>query len=399
MPTALAPSLQNSNAQKKLGLYIHFPFCAYKCGYCDFNSWIETQVDPQRQWLSGIQNEILFWKQQGLASFHVDTLFMGGGTPSLLDEGIWFELVDFIKKNIIFDSKLEWTVECNPETITPRLLENFHKSGVNRLSLGIQSFKDKFLKRLERGASFEKNRESLRLISETWPGRWSFDLMFGLPEQNINEWREDLLEALSFNPKHISAYQLTLTTEKSKRWLQPIEEDLLEAYRETRNVLGSAGLLPYEVSNFSVEGEESRHNLKYWRAEAFLGLGPGAYALIPNELLDSVSIDKLYPHKSFFGAHLKNPSRFEEWLNSTNNPLGLKTLEFRDSKIHATELLLVGLRLEKGIERSFFPKDVDLSKLQKLSDCITLTDTHVLATPRGREILDTTILHASEILF
>lgn len=316
---------------------------------------------------------------------------MGGGTPSLLDEAIWQELVEFLYKQLSLGPGVEWTVECNPETITPELLARFQKSGVNRLSLGIQSFKEKFLKRLERGASAKRNRESLELISTSWPLRWSFDLMFGLPEQSLSEWEEDLCEAITFKPSHISAYQLTLTTEKSKKWLQPLEKDLLEAYRKTREILLADGLFPYEISNFSKAGEESRHNLKYWRAEAFLGLGPGAYALIPNKLLELSLTENSY------GAHLKNPSNFEEWIKRTRNPLQSE-IEIRTEKIHITELLLVGLRLEAGIEKKLFPQ-IDFKKLEMLSDFIEITPTHLRATDRGREILDSTILKAVSALF
>jgi oxygen-independent coproporphyrinogen-3 oxidase len=267
------------------------------------------------------------------------------------------------------------------------LLDKLDSIGVNRLSLGIQSFKEKFLKRLERGATPESNKRALSLINKYWKNRWSLDLMFGLPEQTAIEWQEDLSEALSFGMKHLSAYQLTLTTEKSKKWLQGTDAELLDFFHYTREHLKSAGLESYEISNFAKKGEECRHNLKYWRAESFLGLGPGAYSLIPNQLLDNQD----------WGAHLKTPSRFDDWFKWTMDPK--PQLESRSEKTHVTELLLLGLRLENGIEKSYFPEGVDWSKLSEIKHLIEEQGDRLIATPRGRDILDTSILEAVRALY
>ena len=383
-----------ASPSQNLGIYIHFPFCAYKCGYCDFNSWVEETEEPQKIWLEALKKELLFWKARGLDDFQIDTLFMGGGTPSLLKEKYFYELEAFLKKNLTFSPTLEWTVEANPETIHSTLLETFENIGVNRLSIGIQSFQEKYLRRLERGATPQSNKRALSCVAENWKGRWSLDLMFGLPEQNFQDWESDLNEALSFGSKHISAYQLTLSTEKSKNWKQPVEEELLKYFRFTREVLGARGLIPYEISNFAIPSEESRHNLKYWRAEPFLALGPGAYSLLPSRLINQ-SLDQ---SDEGFGAHLKNPSKMSDWQKHVENPLSFGKIEKRDVKIHITELLLVGLRLEKGIEIKLFPKNFDFGFLNGLNDLLEKTDTHIRATEKGREILDTTILKAVQSL-
>ncbi|MEZ4813701.1 MAG: radical SAM protein [Bdellovibrionota bacterium] len=231
MSTAPSDPSSFPTSPKALGLYIHFPFCAYKCGYCDFNSWVERDIGPQRQWLEGIKKELLFWlglNHNALKKMSIDTLFMGGGTPSLLKEDLWTELCQFLKKELPLSSDIEWTVEANPETVNQRLLSHLDSLGVNRLSLGIQSFKEKYLKRLERGATPESNRKALEKIAKHWNGRWSLDLMFGLPQQTLVEWQEDLAEALSFRPQHLSAYQLTLTTQKAKTWQQGSDSELLD---------------------------------------------------------------------------------------------------------------------------------------------------------------------------
>ncbi len=383
-----APSQSTS---KKIGLYIHFPFCAYKCGYCDFNSWVELDSEPQRQWLGGIKNEIRFWKERHegiLSQFTVDSVFMGGGTPSLLRRELWYELVEFLKNELHFSPDLEWTVEANPETVNKELLSTLGDLGVGRLSLGIQSFKEKFLKRLERGATPEGNRQALNTLAEYWQGRWSLDLMFGLPQQTLQEWQEDLEEALSFSPKHLSAYQLTLATQKSKTWKQGSDSELLEFFNVTRNTLRASELFPYEISNFSAPLYESRHNLKYWKAESFLGLGPGAYSLLPAEFFK----------KAPLGAHFKTPSRMDEWLRWTLAP-NLENAELRSERDHVIELLMLGLRLENGIEKSRFPTDFKWDTLRNFSHLIEEDSLIIKATSRGREILDTTVLELSSALY
>ena len=388
-----------SPAPPPIGLYLHFPFCAYKCGYCDFNSWVEQAEEPQVQWLNALKKELLFWKRHGLDRFTVDTIFMGGGTPSLLREKLWFDLANFLRANLTFASQCEWTIEANPETLTRELLQNFSTAGVNRISVGIQSFEEKFLRRLERGATPAANRQALELISEYWPGRWSLDLMFGLPGQTQQEWEKDLTTALRFGPQHISAYQLTLTTEKSKNWQQPLEGDLLNYFRTGREVCAKQGLLPYEISNFSVPGEECLHNLKYWRVEPFLGLGPGAYSLLPAELLISAG-------EFEFGAHYKTPTKFASWQASVEQNLSDRNLEARTMENHLNEILLVGLRLESGIDLRKLEGQFDghseklfnWAKLTPLQNLVELTPTHLRATPRGREILDETIVQVSQAL-
>lgn len=384
MSAALHPPRDILSPNPRIGLYVHFPFCAYKCGYCDFNSWVEERAEPQRRWLDSLKKELLFWAQlnQGaLSHFEVDTIFMGGGTPSLLRAELWSELSTFLKDKLVLSSQVEWTVEANPETLNEELLDVLEATGVNRISVGIQSFQEKYLKRLERGASPKANLDALELLSKKWKHRWSLDLMFGLPLQTLGEWKDDLTQALSFNPSHVSAYQLTLTTQKSKNWKQGTDSELLDFFRCTREVFSNSKLFPYEVSNFAIPGEECLHNLKYWRAEPFLGLGPGAYSLLPAQFFSDAPL----------GAHFKTPSRFDDWVNGCSGP-DLNKAELRSEKEHLTELLMLGLRLENGIELSRFPRGVDLSFLAQYPDLIKVAGDRVAATEKGLEILDTTLL-------
>jgi oxygen-independent coproporphyrinogen-3 oxidase len=328
----------------KIGLYVHAPFCVHKCGYCDFNSWAETRREPMVLWLDALKKQAVYWGPRLRdAGIEVDTIFYGGGTPSLLPNDVIEASGVAIQEFFPRAAGLEWSVECNPETLDAAKLAALRACGANRLSVGIQSFENRFLDRLERRARREHNLAALELVSGSWKGSWSCDLMFGLPTQTLEEWERDLTTALSFRPPHLSAYQLTLTTERSKNWQQAGEEGLLAFFDLTRKLTEAAGLRAYEVSNFARPGEECRHNLHYWRLDPFLGLGPGAAGLLPPRLVPAG-----------YGAHQKNPDRFEAWTGGAGSETETRWLQKRNSKDHLFEMLMMGLRLEDGLDESRF---------------------------------------------
>ena len=331
----------------KSGLYLHVPFCSNKCGYCDFNSWEETRRGPQEQWLATLSQQADTWKQiaaQNGTSLEFDTVFFGGGTPSLLDTKSLLAVGDLVRSFCI-EKGAEFTVECNPESLTVEKLEALSAMGVNRISVGIQSFDDVYLERLERKARKVENLRALQLLRDFWKGSWSLDLMFALPGQSADHWRQTLATALEYEPSHLSAYQLTLTTARAKNWDQAGEEGLLEFFDLTEEILEGLGLKRYEVSNFAKPGFESRHNLKYWRLEPFLGLGPGASGLIPASWVG----------QSGYGFHQKNPNSLEAWNSSSLTPADeIKKLHLRSGLDHVFELLMMGLRLEEGLKKDRF---------------------------------------------
>jgi len=331
-----------------MGLYVHVPFCVHKCGYCDFNSWAEERIEPQHAWVKALERQTAFWSPR-LSEHEFSTVFFGGGTPSLLEDSLIEQTMSLLRSRFRFSKNVEITWEMNPETLTEAKLETFDRSGVNRLSMGVQSFQNVNLDRLERRARREDNFRALELLGAKWPYRWSLDLMFALPRQTLETWAVELSEALQFHPKHISAYQLTLTTERSKNWEQAGEDELLKFLLFTQKQLHQAGLPFYEISNFAVPGEECRHNLKYWQLKGFLGLGPGAAGLIPGRWLGAGRAD---PDR--WGFHQKNPDRFEKWSDGA----GLESAELdgwlkpRDWKAHLEELLMMSLRLRQGVDSS-----------------------------------------------
>ena len=349
-----------------------------------------------QEWFEAIQRQIDFWShtfeeraKRGLRSPVFDTIFLGGGTPSLLENDLLVAVGLSLAEKLPLAKRLEFTVECNPETLSLQKLEALHAMGANRLSVGIQSFDNTQLERLERRARREHNELALELLSQKWSGRWSMDLMFGLPGQNAPDWKSQLETALAFKPQHISAYQLTLTTERSKSWKQSSEEGLLEMFDEVENRMAQSGLERYEVSNFAVPGQESQHNLKYWRLEPFLGLGPGASGLISPTFLpeNSAPADR-------FGFHQKQPDRFEVWAEScgrANSELE-SHLKKRDVKDHLFEMLMMGLRLKEGVQRARLSglqsaADKEFETLQRLEFAEIAANSYRMK-PKGLRILD-----------
>lgn len=378
----------------KPGLYVHVPFCVHKCGYCDFNSWAEENRAPQERWLNALEKQVKFWgdKHREASTPAFETVFWGGGTPSLLEPDILESAHTFLRENFQVTPNAEWTVECNPETLDSGRLNHLKDIGVNRISIGIQSFEDVYLDRLERRARRKDNLRVLELVAAEWTGRWSLDLMFGLPEQSVARWEAELEQALQFSPSHISAYQLTLTTARSKNWKQPDMDIMLEMFNTAETRLGAAGLEKYEVSNFARPGEESRHNLKYWKLEPFLGLGPGASGLLaPQQLQDSAK------ELGRFGAHQKQPDTFEKWENAAGHELAeLGTLlSPRSGRDHLEEMLMMGLRLREGLKidriedsegqiRALFNKEQILENIE-------FCGSTVRATAQGARVLDSVL--------
>lgn len=372
------------------GLYIHAPFCVHKCGYCDFNSWAETRRGPQETWLAALEKQINFWAAKlGENGVGIDTVFYGGGTPSLLENDLLVKSGELIRKAFDIDPGVEWTIEANPETLDAAKLAALRDAGATRLSIGIQSFEDRFLERLERRARSVDNLRALELVAREWKGSWSADFMFGLPGQSIEDWDRDLAQILSFDPKHVSAYQLTLTTARSKNWAQPPEADLLAFFNHTEQRLGAAGLGKYETSNFAAPGFESRHNLRYWRLQTFLGLGPGAAGLLPGSWVD--------PAAARWGFHQKQPDAFETWIAHAGVPeREFKVLTPRTAPEHFEEMLMMGLRLREGLAATRLgPLNQFLTQAQtepQVSGFIELANDYWRPTDAGARILDT-LLH------
>lgn len=265
------------------GLYVHVPFCKTKCPYCDFNS--VTDLSLIEEWLSGISQEMEFYKDTFNA---FDTLYLGGGTPTVLSNAVLTGLFQELRKKFSFKDNVEITAEANPDDVTLEKLELLKALGVNRLSIGAQSFNDEELTFLERRHSLKGAEEALSRVKEVGFKNFGIDLIYGLPGQTVASWIASLQKALTFNPTHLSCYQLTL--EKSTPFGKMEDQGKFKVCSEkqgrnffltTSKFLEQNGFIHYEISNYSRGNQfRSRHNLKYWHHVPYLGLGPAAHSFL-----------------------------------------------------------------------------------------------------------------------
>ena len=262
-----------------LSLYVHLPRCTRKCPYCDFNSHEGFSPSLQRPYIEALLSD-LDSQQDGLAGRAVDSIFIGGGTPSLFESRWIADLLEGIAKRAFLPSDAEITLESNPGSAESSRFRDYRLAGVNRLSIGVQSFDDEALKALGRVHSGDEARRALDLVATVGFSRWNIDLMHGLPGQNVVLAKADLTEAIDRSAGHISWYQLTIERNTHFWSMPPMlpDENTLEAVqRQGEACLNEANLSQYEVSAFSRRGEESRHNLNYWEFGDYLGVGAGAH--------------------------------------------------------------------------------------------------------------------------
>ncbi|MGL5575125.1 MAG: radical SAM family heme chaperone HemW, partial [Sarcina sp.] len=266
---------------KNISLYIHIPFCDQKCHYCDFPSFA-GKGDLKDRYIDSLIKEINQNINGYINGYIIDTIFIGGGTPSSLSAAQLEKLLINVN-NFEFANDIEFTVECNPGSITKEKLNVMKKYGVNRLSMGLQAVQNTLLKDLGRIHSYEVFKENFALARECGFENINVDLMFGLPKQKVSEWKESLAMICSLNPEHISAYSLII--EEGTRFNKlyeadklklPTEDEEREMYHLAKETLLKNGFSQYEISNYSKEGFECRHNIAYWKMNNWLGLGSAA---------------------------------------------------------------------------------------------------------------------------
>ena len=321
-------------------LYIHIPFCFHKCHYCDFYSFVDTR-DRQGPFASRLARELEAIAPLA-AGAPLRTIFVGGGTPTLLASEHWRVILRALDERFdlseIRSGEGEWTVECNPETATAELLDTLVEAGVNRLSVGAQSFEPRHLKTLERWHDPESVPRALGLAREAGISRLSVDLIHAIPGQTLDEWRADLLRAIDLGVEHISAYTLTyepntaMTARLRMGDFQRADEDLeADMFELTNHVLNDAGFSRYEVSNHARAGAECRHNLAYWRGEDWLAAGPSASGHIA-------------------GMRYKVAPRLGDYLGADLDGYAPVTdVELPDPRRSLADRLLSGLRLREGV--------------------------------------------------
>jgi oxygen-independent coproporphyrinogen-3 oxidase len=274
------------NSSPHPGLYIHVPFCSRKCGYCDFYSSTRLELIPR--WLKAIKQEVLLY-QDYFTPF--DTLYLGGGTPSILPDEILNKLVESLNSTLSFAPSTERTIEANPDDLSLIKLRQFRELGFNRLSLGVQSFDDHILGFLRRRHTSQQAVQALEWAREAGFDNISLDLIYAIPGQNARDWHANLKQALNFKPEHLSCYQLTFEPatlfgqQLARNQLQPWDENNARLFfLETSLALADAGYIHYEISNFAKGLDHvSHHNMKYWQHTPYLGLGPAAHSFLPKK--------------------------------------------------------------------------------------------------------------------
>ncbi len=370
------------------GLYVHWPFCQSKCPYCDFNSHVRAEIDQSR-WAKALTEEIAYFAAN-TDGRPLETIFFGGGTPSLMEPEVIASVIDAARREWGFSNDIEITMEANPSSVEAERFAGYAASGVNRVSLGVQSLNDDALKFLGRQHSAADALKAIKIASETF-NRWSLDLIYALPEQSQLSWENELYQALSFGSSHLSAYQLTIEPGTAfhgahARGLFQIPEDDFagQLFEATQSILSSAGLLNYEISNHAYPGQEARHNLIYWRGGSWVGVGPGAHGRLG-----------VNGHRTAF-RQVKTPeawiSRVEASGNGVAEKIALTAVEI------GQENLMMGLRLKEGVnlDRLSFQTGLSLealtdkSALKPLIDggFLELNDSHLCATADGRQRLN-----------
>ena len=320
------------------GIYIHWPFCAAKCPYCDFNSHVRNNID-QKQWLRSYLSEIN--RVSKITSSRVlDSVFFGGGTPSLIEPWVINDILNEIQKHWTTKDNFEVTLEANPGSVDAKNFKAYNSAGVNRVSMGIQSLNEKDLKALGRTHTVREALSAFEIAKQNFTAV-SFDLIYARQDQKLTQWEVELNQALDLGANHMSLYQLTIEQntafgDRYNRGLLkglPSDDISAELYDITSDLCEDRGFSAYEVSNYAQEGSESVHNLVYWRYGDYIGIGPGAHGRL--------TVDgKRYATETFLSP--------EEWLTKVDNQgSGESFLSELSQEQQAAEMAMMGLRLNE----------------------------------------------------
>ena len=353
-----------------LEIYIHIPFCVKKCDYCDFLS-APADLETKEKYVEALINEIKLNKNK-MSEYVVDTVFIGGGTPSLLEENQISKIMSVLRDNCNMSENPEITIECNPGTITESKLLEYKKSGINRISFGLQSANDEELKSIGRIHNYAGFLESYNLARKCGFDNINVDLMSALPGQTLKSYEETLNKVVRLEPEHISAYSLiveenTLMYDRVKKAqikginILPDEESERKMYYLTNNILRSNGYRKYEISNYSKPGKECKHNIGYWQRKEYLGFGIGAASLYKENRYNNISDINKYIEvltnniKENSINNVGNSSEVENQVNILNSIV--KNLQQLTERDRMEEFMFLGLRMVRGVsEKEFYRK-------------------------------------------
>lgn len=368
--------------EQTLELYVHIPFCKKKCRYCDFLSFAGEEW-TQETYTQALIREIGAWR--GKENKKVSSVFVGGGTPSILSVRRMEEIFEALRESFFLAEDAEITIECNPGTLEKEKLEVYKCLGVNRLSLGLQSAKNEELRLLGRIHTWETFLESFQMARKAGFENLNVDLISALPGQTVESWRETLEKTIALSPEHISAYSLII--EEGTPFYQEYEEDakIREAggdpqflpsedaerqmYEDTEKILGNAGYSRYEISNYAKPGMACQHNMGYWQRKEYIGLGLGASSL-------------------YREGRWRNPENLLEYCNRKQDMPERKDLQKLSRKDQMEETMFLGLRLMEGVEEEAFFREFGCTCREVYGEVLDrLEDQGLLKEENGRIFL------------
>ena len=379
------PDWKNSG----FGIYLHWPYCESKCPYCDFNSYVEKNVNWYEWELSFLTQLGFYYQETG--DRRVNSIFFGGGTPSLMNPKLVSNIINHISNLWGFEDTVEITLEANPSSVESRRFAEFKAAGVNRVSIGVQALNNIDLKKLGRLHSVQDALNAIEIGKDTFD-RVSFDLIYARQDQKLQDWELELKKALTLEPDHLSLYQLTIEPNttfgnlKEKGKLSGLPDENLggDLYHLTNNLCYKFGLNPYEVSNYSRKNHESIHNKIYWNYGDYLGVGPGAHGRITTQ------------KGRFATQNYYNPIK---WQKNALNNTGESIRTLINGKDQADEMAMMGLRLNSGFSKERYfrlsGKKLNEKTLTFLisDNLITVENNFIKATNQGRVVLNSLILN------
>lgn len=373
--------------QGGFGLYLHWPFCAAKCPYCDFNSHVSRAIDHSA-WCAAYLSEID--RYAALTPNRVlKSVFFGGGTPSLMEPATVQAVLDRVRSHWVLANDLEITLEANPGSVEAGRFAAYAQAGVNRVSMGIQALNDPDLRRLGRLHTVSEARAAFDIARNTFD-RVSFDLIYARQDQSLADWRAELKQALSMAADHLSLYQLTIEpgTAFGARHATgglsglPPDDLAVDMYEATQEMCEDSGLPAYEVSNHAKPGSESRHNLIYWRHGDYVGIGPGAHGRLTLN-------GQRFATEAYSMPAAWLPRALAGTTEKTRSPI--------TSRDQAGEMLMMGLRLSEGIDtrryQALAGREVKAGAVEHLTELgmIEFSGDTLRATPHGRMVLNAVI--------
>ncbi|SMG64112.1 oxygen-independent coproporphyrinogen III oxidase [methanotrophic bacterial endosymbiont of Bathymodiolus sp.] len=340
--------MQNSRLAPPLSLYIHFPWCIQKCPYCDFNSHALTEELPEGRYITALLNDLA----QDLAQFQetrvIQSIFMGGGTPSLFSAPQLDRLLIAMQQQLTFSDDIEITLEANPGTFESDKFAAYRAIGINRLSIGIQSFNDGHLQRLGRIHSAQEAIRAVNIAKQAGFDNFNLDLMFGLPESNQQDSLRDVQQAIALQPSHISFYQLTLEPNTYFHKYPPAlpgDEAIFDEQLACQKLLAEYGYQQYEISAYSQQGRQCRHNINYWSFGDYLGIGAGAHGKISTALPANI-------------MRTTKPKQPQQYLRQAKDDRLLQPIKESDLPL---EFIMNHLRLKKGFSLETYTQRTGLA--------------------------------------